>query len=590
MQSRAFKLGLEELLERNAFAIATVILGIIFAIAFGVPKKMIYPAHDFLDNYLVVLKLRSEVPRLFFNLDATVPILDGLTLNALPMNDFGLSPNLYLLFDPFTALAINEVLARGLGFVGLYLLLTRHILPCRPETNLIAVGAAILFSLLPYWDTAGTIMLQPLLLFAVINLCQRRHILASWLIVLFFPFYSYLVFGGFGVVAVLGIAWLYALIYRKPYRNTLLAVTSVLSIIYIAMEFRVIKLLFFSNFVSHRVEWRIFDPSWPEFFRAFANDFVFGVYYMYSGQFPIVLTAIGLVGAVVWRARSSSKIVTLDSIVKQQPERLKSLLMTLVAIALAISILYASETSHVTAFAFWFPIPFQVLRLTALHPMIWQVAFALAVSLLCIYLPRLSRPIAIGFASLALLEGILISHSVVPRLENMAGLSAKAKGKLCIRVPNFPVECHPSTVSDYYRIGAYKELARKIGRRQSEYSVASLDIDPMIAAFNGFHTIDGYVSNYPLSYKHRFEKVIEKELDKFPRLGDFREWGSRVALYHGSPDEQLSSVFCGAYNLGAEYILAPRKISNIEVLKLAAESEGMFAYQVQLDACAKNRS
>ena len=48
----------------------------------------------------------------------------------------------------------------------------------------------------------------------------------------------------------------------------------------------------------------------------------------------------------------------------------------------------------------------------------------------------------------------------------------------------------------------------------------SVGLDPMIAVMNDIRVIDGYHSVYPLSYKIKFRKIIEKELTKNIKLND----------------------------------------------------------------------
>ena len=55
---------------------------------------------------------------------------------------------------------------------------------------------------------------------------------------------------------------------------------------------------------------------------------------------------------------------------------------------------------------------------------------------------------------------------------------------------------------------------------------------PAIAQYNGFYTLDSYNNFYPLSYKHEFRKIIEKELEKNKTIRTyFDEWGGRCYLF-----------------------------------------------------------
>ena len=78
-----------------------------------------------------------------------------------------------------------------------------------------------------------------------------------------------------------------------------------------------------------------------------------------------------------------------------------------------------------------------------------------------------------------------------------------------------------------------QELEDAIGEDMSSYRVAHLGINPAPALMHGFYTVDGYSNNYPLEYKHRFRRVIERELEKSPgTAGYFDTWGSRCYLFN----------------------------------------------------------
>ena len=54
----------------------------------------------------------------------------------------------------------------------------------------------------------------------------------------------------------------------------------------------------------------------------------------------------------------------------------------------------------------------------------------------------------------------------------------------------------------------------------------------MIAVMNDIYVIDGYHQIYPLSYKIKFRKIIEDELNQNQKLEKYYdEWGNRVYLF-----------------------------------------------------------
>jgi hypothetical protein len=58
-------------------------------------------------------------------------------------------------------------------------------------------------------------------------------------------------------------------------------------------------------------------------------------------------------------------------------------------------------------------------------------------------------------------------------------------------------------------------------------------MEPAIALFNGFYTVDGYSTNYPLSYKKKFRKTQESILEIKIMKGTrelYDNWGSKAYL------------------------------------------------------------
>jgi hypothetical protein len=94
------------------------------------------------------------------------------------------------------------------------------------------------------------------------------------------------------------------------------------------------------------------------------------------------------------------------------------------------------------------------------------------------------------------------------------------------------VNRHGPSVSQFFAENQFREIGGFIGKEKSEYRVASLGIHPSVAQFNGFYTLDGYLANYPLEYKHAFRQIIAGELERDSGLKKgYDGWGSRFYLF-----------------------------------------------------------
>jgi len=115
----------------------------------------------------------------------------------------------------------------------------------------------------------------------------------------------------------------------------------------------------------------------------------------------------------------------------------------------------------------------------------------------------------------------------------------------------------------YYSTQAFNQIKSLIGPTSSQTRVGCLGIHPAIAQYHGLYTVDFYLPNYDLGYKHKFRKIITKELEKDNRFNFkdyFDQWGSRAYL------------FCSEYG---NYYLLPRD-QNTEI-NTGTPNEGMVA-------------
>lgn len=132
-------------------------------------------------------------------LHAKVPqIFNGLPRNSM-VSSLSIFAWFFMFMDPLPAYIVTEAIARLVGYVGMFLLLRKHVFG--NSQNLLCHGVALVFSLMPFLNALYlTIMGQPLLWYALLNLRQSRGSVQSWLILLLFPFCSILAVGGFAVV------------------------------------------------------------------------------------------------------------------------------------------------------------------------------------------------------------------------------------------------------------------------------------------------------------------------------------------------------------------------------------------------------
>lgn len=128
------------------------------------------------------------------------------------------------------------------------------------------------------------------------------------------------------------------------------------------------------------------------------------------------------------------------------------------------------------------------------------------------------------------------------------------------------------TFEEFYLFEDYKKIKVLVKDKR----VASIGLDPMIAVANDIKTIDGYHNIYPLSYKKKFRKLIEKELNQNDYLAKYYDhWGSRVYMFNSNPDNILIN-FNEVKKLGADFVISKYNIQNQNLALICKDCSKYF--------------
>ena len=120
------------------------------------------------------------------------------------------------------------------------------------------------------------------------------------------------------------------------------------------------------------------------------------------------------------------------------------------------------------------------------------------------------------------------------------------------------------TFKGYYYFYDYPSIKMIV---QNERTI-SVGLDPMVAVFHKIKVIDGYHSIYPLAYKNKFRKIIEKELDSNLRFKKYYDsWGSRVyaTLYQPKDLNNIQLNFKAAKKLGAKFVISKYSLNSADL-------------------------
>ena len=255
--------------------------------------------HDTLEGEWEWLKLLIDSHTAFnFHPGVIVPqVMKGLPRAIYPT---GLSVNMVLVqtFGAYYAYIISTLLIRIIGFTGVTLLLSRYIIT-QPERKYIVWLLALIFSVLSVFTPFGlSVMGQPLLLWAFLNLNSRRQLIISYLIILLFPFYASIVWLLIPFITLLAFAGVY-LYSRSKLSIHYVAGMILLAVVFALINFPILSAAFTkTDFIQHRLSYNLYMFGKPDIVQLLADALLkfFITHYHIATFIPAaVMIAIALV-------------------------------------------------------------------------------------------------------------------------------------------------------------------------------------------------------------------------------------------------------------------------------------------------------
>ncbi|MGY5871682.1 MAG: DUF6044 family protein [Candidatus Thorarchaeota archaeon] len=582
--------SIQEFMRRNyQFIIALIIVLIDLApyYIFGIDTQI--GVHDTYDSTVIWYEVLAESGMIFAPNDAIVPGI----MNGLPRISFGSEFYAYLwlffLTDPYTACLINITLGYIIGFAGMYLLLKKHFLT-EPNQELIVLGAAVCFAVLQFRPTGGlglSIATLPLVLYAFLNIRNGSSSKIDWAILLLVPFYASLVYTYFFFLFLVGLQWVVDILRTKTINKKFTGSLLLMGGVFLVIEYRLVTgMLFGSSFVSHRTAFIPEALSLVDALETGVNMFLAGQYHGISLHGVGVLFAIGLaiglislyrqkkiqqmlivvgiVGTIVtawivaiWHPTSIIPLVNMAVSLVPPGARLLLLLVGAIGVGVFIVLILRSHLSDsnipeqdstlhwktikvmitilVICFiiGMWYGIwywsallplkneidllrMFQFHRFYRLFPLLWYILFALALAII----KRGPSFRNIPINQILVLALILMQLSIVMPY-NWAVVSRNQGG-----------QDQEVTYREFYAEDLFTQIRDDIGIPQEVYRIINIGIHPAVAQHSGFHTLDGYLNNYPLEYKLQFRNIISYELAKDEDIAIYFDgWGSRCYTF-----------------------------------------------------------
>jgi len=511
------------------------------------------PVYDNLDSNVVWNKILANSNKIFTSNNTIIPNM----MNGIPRASYGSEFDillwLYCFFEPQTAFIINELLIHIVAFIGSYLLLSKYIVPKNKYYSYIIIyTGSIYFTTLPFWSGSGiSISSLPLTTYILLDIKNRIDTKWHWFYLLVLPLYSSLVFLYMFYILYAGIYWLYDAIRHKHIDWRFFSAVFLLGSIFLLKEYRLVYAMFIDNgFVSHRTEFNVFfqENAW-EVYRLIYVKFLQGHMPHAAGLqqiyiLPLTLIAI-LLGflrkkltskesLLIWcliaisfaldiwtrllQNRYTIPAIVIISIIaiykhKQIHYKLAYTILGIITISTIATLFQYKGFAYITEY-----IPLlkelNVIRLYFIEPLLLLILLGFT---LIIYMRRLSYTPIFILVFIVFQFIFSLSQSFYKLTLNGNYLS----------------------FNEYYAPKVFSNIKKDIkniypNKDFSQIKVVSYGIEPAVALYNNLYTVDGYSTNYPLSYKKSFRKVQTK-LFSVPLLKStaklYDNWGSKLYLF-----------------------------------------------------------
>jgi len=468
---------------------------------------------------------------------------------------------LLILFKPITALIINLTFIRIISFVGMFLLLKKHVFEKdkKNEYLFLITGVSCCFMMLPFFTPNGiSVAAHPLVAYAFLNLLKeskntlKQH-LPNYLILILYGFYSQFVTSGFFVLWIVGCFWLFFAIKHKNFYLKLFCGIALLTIIYTITDFNLIRsTLFDSNFVSHRVETKHVMFNDFTIFEEFKLRIADGIdcHTPSFNIFIIIVSMFVMIIAFIFKKYKQLNIIFL----------LYAGIITLFCIRFLIYFVgYIWELDFLNGFNF--------IRFIWFVPFLITVIFAYSIFAL-----RAAKIINNVLILFILMVQICLFFSL-----GTFGYNTRWNNQAKFLLKDYEPKpiLEEITFRQFYDIELLKRIENYIGKPKSDYYVLSVGLNPAVSQYNGFFTIDGHFSTYPLKYKKKFRKIIETPLVLYDnKYSIYDDWGNKLIAFNHivNCDTRTYALFSGkndiliniqaAKNMKADYLFSSFEITN----------------------------
>lgn len=534
---------------------AFVLLVYFFPAIFMMDQAM-YLIHDNLNSNVVWYKRLAESGLMFGEGNAIVEFtMGGIPRDCLP-SEWNIERLLYYFFSAQWAYTLNYILIHCIAYLGMRILIKKYI----TQSSIIYNIVALTFACLPHWPSGGlTVAGLPLLLYAFLNIFNNQHTIPNWLIIIFFPFYSFLPIGNLFSFPLIFIFYLWGLYYKKWVFSWIhLLSFCVLLIVNILVEYRFIGLML-SGFQSNRIADITSSDTFMNIKGILGSSilaFFFGQYHFHSLHLLISLFVIIYLIVVLTRYKAFTSTYKYSLY-------LLILLGVLAFLTLLINNFYLKSV-------FSFNFPKVNLRFWVVFPLLWYVIFALI-------LDNIKQNNKTIVSIMLFVQFLFVFLLIYPRDYFGSRYSENIFTNTFIYSGNI----EQSNWNEYYQVNDFQKIKKRLPESKYYY-IATIGITPEILQYNGYKTIEGYYAFYPLNKYLFIRKVDSLERSAKENDGKIKVYTNKNILFEGGGNKN-SKLPNWDFNLleksGVKYVFSRFKFENKKDLH---NTNGIYVYETSL--------
>lgn len=508
----------------------TGILLLMQALVFLIFRENSYiQTHDNLDLFMAHYEMMKRQGA-FFAQNVKMPMLHGIDRDLLG-SEFLIYNLLYVILPNFVAYMVGYFLKIAIGIFS-FILLCKDVYKEKYEQyKPLIVVIATAFGLIPVFPTYALAFTSvPLIIWLVRRLYFTEDFkkrLLLYLGVFAYPLVSYFSYHGFFILCYMVCAVIILWIKDKKFPKTTFASIVVLSLGYIAWEYRLFKSLVFDDTVTIRTTMEHGHVSFGQALKIAFEEFVTASFHSQDSHTYVVL-GVCIIGLIVinvgYIRRHEAKKMLTDSA----------------------NLITGWMIFNVLIFGFYQFEPFRKLVETIV-PKLTGFEFArtaffntfLWYALLLIMMIRLYET---GKNNWRMIANVIVALAAVVVM--LAPAMYNDFYYTCYNQA-FRILKHKDTSTlnyrEFYSDDLFEMIKADMGYN-GEWS-AAYGMHPAVLNYNGIATVDGYLGMYPQTYKEKWGKVIEPALNLAPTKKEYYDgWGARVSLYSGTDENNYAPL------------------------------------------------